>query len=521
MDTYSSMSVKDLKSLLIKRNAKTTGKKPDLIERLRYLDSATGSSPGSSIGFDGCDNVAWPDLAKFIHVNEAVPKNDMNVAKVGVYFLEHNVSVSRCSKVQKSGFAMFKEGFLCTCSYTTRDKTLFLRAAVFAEMKKDVTYLVECRTEDGEIAYTSCECTAGRGPNATCKHVAVVLYNLENYERTGTWILFKSCTDEAQSWPHKPKKRMLDPYEAKTPEDIVDVNDEHAYLADPRPAKFQKLDPSAKRQRLEMMLANYLSKRSDSDCLHLHEICRGQANVPAVIDDHDYLEPSLAEALIDRATKVTKEEAGTLERKTRGQAASSLWAAERRVRLTASSAHRVCNVKNKESLAACLYDARSLGHLPAVRWGKANEAAALKKYSEVSGRVVQKCGLFVCVDTPFLAASPDGVCSDRLVEVKCPYKKEVRENESLLNAGYLPLARDENGEVKLKESHPYFYQIQLQLHVTGHNLCDFVVYTPKDLCIVEVRKDESFTSSMVKRLTSFYETYYKPLLSHRLFGCGL
>ena len=49
---------------------------------------------------------------------------------------------------------------------------------------------------------------------------------------------------------------MLDPHEAKTPEDIVDVNDEHAYLADPRQTKFHKLDPSSKQQGLGMILVN-------------------------------------------------------------------------------------------------------------------------------------------------------------------------------------------------------------------------------------------------------------------------
>ena len=33
MDKYSKLNIRELKSLLIKRNAKTTGKKADLVER--------------------------------------------------------------------------------------------------------------------------------------------------------------------------------------------------------------------------------------------------------------------------------------------------------------------------------------------------------------------------------------------------------------------------------------------------------------------------------------------------------
>ena len=50
MEKYSRLNVKELKSLLIKRNAKTNGKKSELVERLMVLDNASDSLPivGSS-----------------------------------------------------------------------------------------------------------------------------------------------------------------------------------------------------------------------------------------------------------------------------------------------------------------------------------------------------------------------------------------------------------------------------------------------------------------------------------------
>ena len=162
--------------------------------RLFVLDNArlqAGGNADASGFYEGDDTVQWPDSKHFAPVSSTVPKSDVNIAKVGVYFQVHNLSVSRGSKVQKSGYAMFSEGFMSTCSYKSEGSNVFFRAAVFAEMKKDMMYMVECRVSGGEIAYTSCECTAGRGPHVICKHVAVTLYNMEHNERSGEWVLAK------------------------------------------------------------------------------------------------------------------------------------------------------------------------------------------------------------------------------------------------------------------------------------------------------------------------------------------
>ena len=485
--------------------------------RLIVLDNARQSSSGGASGnYEGEDEVQWPDTKDFLPVNSAVPKSDINIAKVGVYFQVHNMSVSRGSKVQKSGFAMFKDGFMSSCSYKSEGATVFFRAAVFAEMKKDMIYLVECRVSDREIEYTYCECTAGRGPHAICKHVAVLLYNLERFEQSGEWILARSCTDRAQSWPCQPKKRKLDPNIPLTPCDVLEMANA-PLLQDPRPAKYRCIRKDEKRRHVEMLLINYTSEKKE--LLHISEICGGKANVEALCDDHNYLAKPLVETWVESRTTVTEAGAGVIESSTRLQHKSAAWKAERQLRLTASSAHRVCNVKkNKQVYAESLFRGTSLEHVAAVRWGRANESAALREYEAVTGHKVDPSGLRVSVEKPFLAASPDGVCADRLVEVKCPYRKEVRESADIKSSGYLPLVMDENRAVRLRENHPYYYQVQLQLYVTKYQLCDFVVYTPSDMCIVTVDRDDAFIEDMVAKMSAFYEEFYKPVVAKMLFG---
>ena len=43
--------------------------------------------------------------------------------------------------------------------------------------------------------------------------------------------------------------------------------------------------------------------------------------------------------------------------------------------------------------------------------GKKHEFAAINKYIEDTGNNVKQCGLFVSIDFPYLASSPDGLLS--------------------------------------------------------------------------------------------------------------
>lgn len=49
------------------------------------------------------------------------------------------------------------------------------------------------------------------------------------------------------------------------------------------------------------------------------------------------------------------------------------------------------------------------------------EQKAIKQFEEKFHIKIQKCGLFVPVDRPYLGASLDAIVGDGKVEVKCPY----------------------------------------------------------------------------------------------------
>ena len=107
-----------------------------------------------------------------------------------------------------------------------------------------------------------------------------------------------------------------------------------------------------------------------------------------------------------------------------------------------------------------------------------------------------------------IAGSPDGIVNDiKIIEVKCPFAS--REHAiTPVTVPYLQL--DGKGSLMLKPNHDYMYQIQGNMYLTGATECDLVVYTFKDLKIVNIVRDNIFKSAMLSNLHRFYETHFLP-----------
>ena len=185
--------------------------------------------------------------------------------------------------------------------------------------------------------------------------------------------------------------------------------------------------------------------------------------------------------------QVSAEEARVIERKTQKQSASSTWHEEHQLRLTASSFGDICHRtirRNNDKLCASLYQPTML-HTPPIIHGKTHETDAIKSFRSITGLNVENCGLFVCLDEPYLAATPDGLVGvSHVLEVKCPYRGR---NQKVTVGPAFPFLDTENGELCLKKTHKYFDQVQGQMAITGCKLAYFVVFTFVDTAVIEVR----------------------------------
>ena len=210
-------------------------------------------------------------------------------------------------------------------------------------------------------------------------------------------------------------------------------------------------------------------------------------------------------------SQVTKAEAAEIELLTRGQSSSQRWHRERRIRLTASNFGPVMSLRDTtdgRALAKRLVDARPLS-VPAVVWGKNNEGKARRAYERKTGLKVGKSGFVVDVKAPFLGCSPDGLLSDRVVEIKCPYSAR----KASVEAGSVDWLVMQDGELKLKEYSRYWYQVQGQMAILGRSLCDVVVFTEVDMAVIVVHAMPGlYEEVMVPKLRQFFLKHVAPLI---------
>ena len=70
---------------------------------------------------------------------------------------------------------------------------------------------------------------------------------------------------------------------------------------------------------------------------------------------------------------------------------------------------------------------------------------------------------------------------------------------------------EKNGEFVLKDTHDYYHQIQGQLYITGASCAHLMIWTIKDVKVVEVKKDPAWAENII-RLKSFYFTTFMDMI---------
>ena len=117
------------------------------------------------------------------------------------------------------------------------DEKTFYTGQVRAEMRKGVSYMATISIEDnGQINETQCECAAGMGPTAHCKHVQVILLAVVDFSSGKQPNMELTCTEKIQSF-HRPKRlHSGSPVKAA---DLDVHNKTESIRFDPRPEKYR------------------------------------------------------------------------------------------------------------------------------------------------------------------------------------------------------------------------------------------------------------------------------------------
>ncbi len=130
-------------------------------------------------------------------------------------------------------------------------------------------------------------------------------------------------------------------------------------------------------------------------------------------------------------------------------------------------------------------------------------------------------GLTVNPKYPFLGASVDSIvscskCGVGVVEIKCPYKwRHASLSSAVKDNNFCCVYED--GQLKLKSSHNYMYQVIGQMAILELEWADFVVWTKKDCRDERIYFNENVWNVMLEKMLAFY-TYgvAAELLSERV-----
>ena len=390
-----------------------------------------------------------PDESAYSDLNSDRKFPAVTVDKLNNYLEQYDKIIEKVST------DMYREKFLIYIRSACSDDNFFVRSSCRAEMSKSVSYKIDVSFDtDGYIQESQCECAAGMGPNAHCKHVCTVLYAMSEFSCKKQVVVEQTCTEKLQTFHHV-KRYKGSPLKSRQLQ-MEGANEVSDVKFDPRPLHMRNSVGYKDYFRNTCLSTPGISK------LPIFQTIL-PANTVAVAHDHDYFALTPEDNAIG-VKDVDEHYVTRIEANTRGQSDSKLWAEERCKRLCSSSFGRICKLTdatNKEKLAKSYLQPAQKLRAPSIMHGKKYEPVAIKEYENKQNITVNSCGLCISKSHPYIAASPDGIVQDKnLVEVKCPYASRNRDI-SQESVPYLKL--NDAGVLTLSRAHDYYYQIQGQL----------------------------------------------------------
>ncbi|KAH6925861.1 hypothetical protein HPB50_011308 [Hyalomma asiaticum] len=354
----------------------------------------------------------------------------------------------------------------------------------------------------------------------TCQHVAGRLLCVA--EMAGDGKVEAACTDLPCKW--------IVPAEAKKPAPrlpLADISFRKHHINKPlRQKKRRQYNPAghlppATKEEVQSLQESLSESFPSLQALRYMEQKPEQQAVPETprhfIGDEEDLWSERVQGIVCEylasLKALDKDECERICRDTIGQADNKKWHAARVGRLTGSLFKRACRCVKPESLLKRVLYPSNKAASEAMLYGRLHEKDAVEAYALLlrsADRQValQETGLHVLCNNPLLAASPDRIVTvdgeEGLLEVKCPFSKQGQSMQEACQDRRFCCRLDDDDEAVLKTDHEYYFQVQGQMAITGHDWCDFVVwFGPNKIHLQRIKSD-----------SVFWETEMLPSLLH-------
>lgn len=380
--------------------------------------------------------------------------------------------------------------------------------------------------------------------SASCVHVSALLHalvaikpcNLQDHSSSGgSEDEEPPCTSILCAW-NVPKKRK---------ESALKISDttfqKYEYG---KPKKYQMLEmetfdprPEMYRGQAKTLLPELLDRvRGKGLCISLLFDPSTRVKSPNVpeLNKHDMLQK--VQELKSTKLHVTEEQIRKIEFDTRGQHQSQQWFDARRLRITSSNFGLVKRLKittPPDNLVLQILGVKK-PQGRALDYGRNIEEEARKQYIAYQnqnghpGLFVAPSGFFIHPSYTYLGATPDGSVYDPsssqpygFLEIKCSFKyQDLEPKEAAQKPDFWSTIN--NNEVKLKENHVYYSQVQGQMAVGGRPWCDFCTHTKKGIAVQRIHFNKSlWDSDILPKLTTFYDCCVAPEIISPKHSLGL
>ena len=504
VELYRSWTVDQLKAFLRERWVPLSGNKEQLVKKVADI-VATDDLEGQiqAVPFQRTEYPSPPEFSEL--------SNDLNWTGDGFPLVTEN-NVTTYLKARDGYTKNFQTGIrLCQCRHLSSleiarcNDFTYVKAKCRPTMRQvpSYYYLFIKFNATGSPLAGNCKCPAGS--TQSCVHIAALLIMLSE-------ITPQACTSVRCAWS-RPSQGGKPCFSADL--DFGKSSSTGYFPYTGTLAPLDDLIQGLEDAGCDAGILHYFNQESEKN----QQAFPSSSRNPVLIDPLDKLCEICANRDVSvsdlvEALRPTAEDVQLIQNMSIGQRNNPLWLDARQWQVTSSNFGRVCNRQFRQSYPSSLIKT-VLGdygtpHSAALQWGCDHEHDAIQQYMVATGTRVEDCGVFLSVDYPFLATSPDGVIWLRnekfgIVEVKCPYKHRDNSIEIACQDPAFCLRIDGN-ETKLKRTHDYYYQVIGQLALSGAKFCDFIVWTKMDLHRERILPDDELWSEMNGKLSHFYMT---------------
>ncbi|XP_063859289.1 uncharacterized protein LOC135100387 isoform X1 [Scylla paramamosain] len=375
----------------------------------------------------------------------------------------------------------------------------------------------------GTIETAGCQCI---GDDGSCKHVVALMFAIEDFvSRRGDHASAPTCTDLPCMW-NKPRRNTkqikavdLDHRMDTSTTCSITPRSEH-YRAcsfvpnfNPGESFHAFMAQHASRKCYEQVLfPDRLNRQLPTITELAGEFSKSRSALPFV----DFVKQHLGNADMD-----------FIQSKTHAQYKSRMWKDQRVGALTSTTFHKAVHYRDSESNNYIVNEIMGLsgfqGNL-STKYGKETEPIAKKLYIKEMRKKHKQfkfvgCGLFINKDNPLFRATPDGIvsckcCGKGLLEIKCSHKYRLHTGREIAISNTYHVTLGEKNSIVLKNSSPWYTQIQAHLGVAEMEWCDFVMFIQKSphLTVQRIYLDKSLFDSSAEIAMDFYYKYVLPNL---------